>query len=118
MVGYDDKINYSRVISDITKQIKSHLYTEIDIDVFYNSMVIVDMDMRESGISSNKPSFMGCEITLYQKNEYKLSDDILINEMEKLSSGIINRILKQNNFFEFYRYKPKAIKNLNKSLIH
>ena len=38
------------------------------------------MDMRESGITNKKSSFMSCEITLYQFNNYLLTTDILKNE--------------------------------------
>lgn len=118
VIDYNDHLDYGRVISDITKKIKAKLYSNIDIDIFYNNMVIVDMDMRESGISSEKSSFMSCEITLYQKGKYKLSDGVLIDEMKKLSEIISNQIFNKNNFFEFYKDKPKANKKLNESLIH
>lgn len=117
-IDYNDDNDYKRIIKNITKRIKNYIYEHVDKDIFYNTMVIVDMDMRESGISSNKPSFMSCEITLYQKNNYKLIEDELVNEMNRLSESICDKIFNKDKFFEFHKHKRGAISEVKKSLIN
>jgi len=63
-----ENINYNSVISNLRKQIKHNINSTIDINDFHRDKYIVDLDMRSSGISDDKRSFMSCEITLFQKN--------------------------------------------------
>jgi len=64
----DDTLNYEYFLSNLRKKIKQKLNNNLDQDLYYNNKYIVDLDMRTSGLSVEKRSFMSCEITLYQKN--------------------------------------------------
>jgi|AntDeeMinimDraft_6_1070357.scaffolds.fasta_scaffold06998_4 hypothetical protein len=116
-ISYDESNNYKRIITDLTKKIKSYLYRDINTDIFHNDIVIVDMDMRESGISGDKPSFMSCEVTLYQRGNYKLNNNTLLDEMNKLSETACKEIFNRHRHFEFYKHKEEALKVANESLI-
>ena len=67
----DDTLNYEYFLSNLRKKIKQKLNNNIDQDLYYNNKYIVDLDMRTSGLSVEKRSFMSCEITLYQKKQYQ-----------------------------------------------
>jgi hypothetical protein len=114
-VSPDDYIEYGRVIKKITKKIKRDLYFNIDQDLFKKDMTMVGMDMRESGIATNKPSFMSCEITLYQVRNYLLDDYVLVDEMVRLIKNICVEILNKDTYFKFYKDKKEAKKKLEKA---
>jgi len=99
-----EDINYSRVISKINHEIKSFLF--INNCNHFNNQIIVDLNLRESGIKYNKKSYMCCEITLYQKHDFLpfLSDDlknILHNKIKKL----IDKVFEDNKYFTFHNTK-------------
>ena len=64
----EDEINYDKVINSLRKRIKNNINKNINIGDFHQDKYIVELDMRSSGISDKKRSYMSCEITLYQKN--------------------------------------------------
>ena len=61
--------------------------------------------MRESGISCGKKSFMNCEITLYQKNLFKLQEKLIQKELKTISDLVTNNILENNKYFKFTKTK-------------
>ena len=63
----EEEINYDKVISLLRKRIKHNINSTINKTDFHRDKYIVDLDMRSSGISNEKRSFMSCEITLFQK---------------------------------------------------
>ena len=65
-----ENINYNNVISNLRKQIKHNINSTIDINDFHHDKYIVDLDMRSSGISDEKRSFMSCEITLFHNHVF------------------------------------------------
>jgi|TARA_R110000796_G_scaffold742_1_gene2755 hypothetical protein len=114
-INFDDYVEYGSVIKKITKKIKRDLYFNIDQDLFKKDMSMVDMDMRESGIGSNKPSFMSCEITLYQVKDYLLDDYTLVDEMTRLIKNICEEILNKDIYFKFHKDKKQAKKKLEEA---
>lgn len=111
-IDYRDKNDYKTIIRKIVKRIKTYLYANIDSEILKRDMTMVDMDMRDSGIASGKSSFMSCEVTLYQKNNFYITSDILNNEMQKLSYHISNNIFNDDEHFEFYQHKKEAKQEL------
>ncbi len=106
-IDYDDEIQYSSIIKKLDKSIKTYLYKNVNSDIL-NNMSMVDMDMRESGITRNKSSFMSCEITLFQKNLYLITNDVLNDELVKLTRHICNEIINRDIYFKFFKKKTKA----------
>jgi hypothetical protein len=99
----DDTINYKRVVQSLQRQINQNLYNNLNSELFDKQIKIVDLDLRESGITYGKKSYFKCEITLYQKNTKPLTS--LIPEIENLSSSIVQEVLETSPHFVFTRKK-------------
>ncbi len=104
-INISNNINYNGVISKLRKQIKHNINSIIDIDDFYKNKYIVDLDMRSSGISNIKRSFMSCEITLYQKNNIPVNKPKMINIATNIIKNVIDSCLENQNYFIFYKTK-------------
>ena len=104
-INISNNINYNGVISKLRKQIKHNINSIIDIDDFYKNKYIVDLDMRSSGISNIKRSFMSCEITLYQKNNIPVNKPKMINIATNIIKNVIGSCLENQNYFIFYKTK-------------
>ena len=105
LIPTNEIINYDGVISKLRKQIKHNINSIIDVEDFYKNKYIVDLDMRSSGISEHKRSFMSCEITLYQKNNFPVNKPKIINIATYLVKNIINDCLENQDHFIFYKTK-------------
>ena len=60
-----------RIVSDLSKSIKNSVYEMIDTGLF-KSNYIVDLDLRTSGITFGKKSFMNLEITFFQLRDSRV----------------------------------------------
>ena len=101
----DGEINYSDVIRKINKQIKSKLFDNLDKGLFEPSRSIVDLDMRNSGISFDKKSYMNCEITLFKLNNFKIQDKKIKEHITEIITNIIESDFDESEYFEFYKTK-------------
>ena len=97
--------DYDKVINKIRKNIKQNLYSKIGDNNFEKERYIVDLDMRSSGISQTKRSFMSCEITLFQKEKIPVNNPLMMEESNRLITTIIDDCLESNSYFEFYKTK-------------
>jgi hypothetical protein len=97
--------DYDKVINKIRKNIKQNLYSKIGHNNFERERYIVDLDMRSSGISQSKRSFMSCEITLFQKDKIPVNNPLMVEESNRLITNIIDECLENNCYFEFYKTK-------------
>ena len=109
-----DEINYKRAISKINKRLRTRLYTNTNEEQFNINKTMIDMDMRESGIEYGKSSFMSCEITLYQHNNFLLKSDSIMNELTVIVNDVIREVLEKNEYFDFYKKKIEAKKEIKK----
>ena len=98
-------VNYGTVIRSITKEIKKTLTNNLNKNLFYSDRCIIDFDMRESGIVYGKKSYMNCEITLYQKNLFKLQEKKIQNELNNISQIITTDIFESTKYFKFTKTK-------------
>jgi len=105
LIPTNEIINYDGVISKLRKQIKHNINSIIDIEDFYKNKYIVDLDMRSSGISEHKRSFMSCEITLYQKNNISVNKPFIINRTTNIVQNIIVDCLEKQPHFTLHRTK-------------
>jgi hypothetical protein len=101
----EDEINYGSVFRAITKDIKKLLNSELNPNLFHSDRCIVDFDMRESGITYGKKSFMNCEITLFQKNLFKLQEKNIQKELNRITEIITTEVLDSSEYFEFTKTK-------------
>ena len=97
--------NYNTFLSGVRKKIKQNLTDNIDRNIFYNDRYIVDLDMRTSGVSIIKRSFMACEITLFQKKNLPINQSIIIEHSKNIIYDVINNIFEGNNVFKFHKAK-------------
>ena len=98
--------NYSKIIKDLNKNLNKYLYTYVTTNNnFFNQIVIIDLDLRESGINYNKRSFMNCEITLFQNEESLKPITLLKNHITELSNKIATDIFNNSPHFKFHKKK-------------
>lgn len=101
----NNDINYSDIIRKLNKQIKAKLYNIIDKSLFDINRTIIDLDMRDSGISYDKKSYMNCEITLFKLNDFKIQDKKIKEHIKNLVNGVILEIFEESPYFDFYKTK-------------
>jgi hypothetical protein len=91
--------NYDSYVRLMRKQIILKIKDSIDITTF-NENFIVDLDLRASGMSSDKKSFMFIELTIYPKEKLKFNSTLMFKKMKELSNLIVES-LEQNklNYF-------------------
>ena len=100
----------TRVVNSLSRSIKHTVLNSIDKDIF-NDKFIVDLDLRSSGIQSNKKSFLNLECYLYPKDiviEFK--DYGLKNSIKKIIDSVINENFTKNNTFNFTLTKKEIEK--------
>lgn len=91
-----EELNYESYVRLMRRQIILTLNRHLDLDIF-NKHFIVDLDLRSSGMSTDRKSFMLLEITLYPKIKPKFNSQILLNNVNVVSN-IILESLKKNKF--------------------
>lgn len=102
----DDINEYTTVISSLRKVVKTNLYSNLPLS-FNKLKTIVDLDMRESGITYGKRSFMSCEITLYQneRNGGILMGEDLKKVMGQITDKVIKEVFDEYPHFKFHKNK-------------
>jgi hypothetical protein len=107
------EVDWMRPVSILNKNIKTVL-TEIINDNLFNNKFIVDLDLRTSGISINKRSFMNLEITFFVKNEIEFKSNELKNELKSIISSIEKDCFKNSKYFKFYLTKKDKLNTTDK----
>ena len=100
-----EDINYNGVIRNLTKKIKLSLYDNLDSNLFFKDKCIVDFDMRESGISYGKRTYMNCEITFFQKHLFKIQEKEIQNSIVSVLNKITTEVLDDCEYFKFFSSK-------------
>ncbi len=113
-INYYNDNNYKTIIRKFHKEIRTSLFKELN-NKFNKSMTMVDLDIRESGITNGKSSFMGCEITLHQINKLPLDSDEIYLEINRVLRNLIEDVFKRNKHFEFFKKKKTANESLTKA---
>lgn len=106
-INYYSDNDYKSIIRGFSKKIRSSLFQELNHN-FNKTMTMVDLDMRDSGIVDNKSSYMSCEITLFQTNNYLLDSDEITKEVNRIIKLILNDIFENNQYFKFFKKKKSA----------
>lgn len=104
-------INYpTREVNYLSRSIKHTVLNSVNKNIF-NDKFIVDLDLRSSGIQSNKKSFLNLECYLYPKEivtdfkEYELK-----NSIKELIDSVIKENFTKNNTFNFTLTKKEIEK--------
>jgi hypothetical protein len=104
--------NWGRIVLNLSRAIKHSVYESIDREIFDDSF-IVDLDLRSSGLTLGKKSFMNLEINFYLKNE---DVDFKSKEIKENFKDIVKRIYDENfdgnDYFNFYLTKSKKQEEL------
>jgi len=98
-----DEHDFNKLISKTRKQIKEKIYN-LNTEYFKKES-IVDLDIKTSGIKTNKRSFMDLEITLYVEKHFDVRSKDVKNIVTNLSENIIDTILVDETLFNFFEKK-------------
>ena len=102
--------NWNRIVLNLNRQIKHSIYDSIDRKLF-DEKFISDLDLRSSGISLSKKSFINLEVNLYLLQEI---NDFKSRELKEALKKIVLRVLSENftnnQYFTFHSSK-KTKKN-------
>jgi hypothetical protein len=101
----DENLNYDYYLRNVRKKIKQKLNNSLNKDLFHNHKYMVDLDMRTSGLSIEKRSFMSCEITLYQKKYLPLNKPRIVDNTKQIIKDVVTECLENNSIFTFHRTK-------------
>jgi hypothetical protein len=104
----DEKIRYYRVIRDINKKVNQEIYNLISSkynDNFDKDRLIIDLDIKESGVKFGKKSFMNCEITLFSYMFLSVTSELMNTILDDISEHIITNVFKTNKYFYFHKKK-------------
>jgi|TARA_R110000787_G_scaffold138521_1_gene252162 hypothetical protein len=97
----EDLDDYQPNLNKIKKNIKRFLNTTVPSESFNKEKIILDFDLRSSGIVKNKKSFMSCEITLFQKDVRKINTPSVIMELQWLSTKLIKEVFEIDKNFTY-----------------
>lgn len=97
--------NYTLVIKKLNKDIKRKVYDILPKNLFDGNRTIIDFEIKESGISNDKRSYMNCEITLYKLNNFKIQNKIINDSVKDVTTKLVSELFDINPYFKFYKTK-------------
>jgi hypothetical protein len=92
--------NWNRVVCNLSRDIKHSVFNSINHELF-KEQSIVDLDLRTSGISHGKKSFLNLEVNLYTNNEIDFKSTEVKDSVKKIIKNIFKENVIQNKYFEF-----------------
>ena len=92
--------NWNRVVCNLSRDIKHSVYNSINTELF-KEQSIVDLDLRTSGISHGKKSFLNLEVNLYTTQEMDFKSPEIKNSVKQIIKNILKENVIQNKYFEF-----------------
>jgi len=92
--------NWNRVVCNLSRDIKHSVFNSINHELF-KEQSIVDLDLRTSGISHGKKSFLNLEVNLYTNNEIDFKSPEIEDSVKKIIKNIFKENVIQNKYFEF-----------------
>lgn len=104
----DDEVSYESLIRRLKKSIKTSLYRHIiseHQDLFDARRVIVDLDIRSSGVRLGKQSYMNCEVTLFNINKLPIQDDKMNRALQRISRFLMYQIFDKDGIFRYSSIK-------------
>lgn len=102
----DDYSNWRKIVCTQSRDIKHTILDVNNLDLFYES-TIVDLDIRHSGISLDKKSFMNLEITLFAKEGVLFKSQEMKDAIKKIIKEIYSKNISKNKYFDFYLTKKE-----------
>ena len=78
--------NWNRVVLNMSRNIKHSVYESIDNKIF-DDKYIVDLDLRSSGLNTNKKSFMNLEVNFFtSENELDFKSLEIRESLKKITN--------------------------------
>jgi hypothetical protein len=101
-----DVDSWSRVVLNLSRAIKHSIYDKIK-DTIFDEKFIVDLDLRSSGLSTKKKSFMNLEINFYISDDIDITfkDRYIKDTLKDITTKIFQDNFKNNQHFKFYLSK-------------
>ena len=104
--------NWERVVMNFNRSIRHTIYEILKYD-FIETNFIVDTDLRSSGLSCNKSSFMNLEITFFLKNVSEFKSPKIKEFVKEAVDLIDSENFKSNKYFTFALTKTDKTKVIN-----
>ena len=92
--------NWNRIVCNLSRDIKHSVYNSINHELFKEHS-IVDLDLRTSGISHGKKSFLNLEVNLYTNNEMDFKSQEIKDSVKTIIKSIVKENVIQNKYFDF-----------------
>ena len=92
--------NWNRIVCNLSREIKHSVFNSINTELF-KEQSIVDLDLRTSGISHGKKSFMNLEVNLYTTQELDFKSPDIKNSVKQIIKNIYKDNVIQNKYFDF-----------------
>ena len=92
------------VVKSFEKSIKTNVNKYLDLKKF-KPKTIVDLDLRSSGIESDKRSFLKCEITLFTNIDLNLKNPSIVTELGEITNSLIDNETNKSKHFKFFSSK-------------
>jgi len=101
--------NWERIVLNLSRQIKHTIFNNINTKTFKKNF-IVDLDLRASGLTPNKKSFLNLEINLFlEEKDLDFKSNYLRDNLKDLSKKIIISNFNNNPYFTFSLTKKGII---------
>ena len=93
--------NWNRVVLNLSRSIKHTVYNTINNDLFEQNF-IVDLDLRSSGLTMGKKSFLNLEINFFLKEkEVDFKSQQVKDYLKSMVKNVVNQNFNKNDFFLF-----------------
>lgn len=107
----DEYDNWNRIVLNMSRSLKHVIFDSINKNLFEQNFIL-DLDLRPSGISIGKKSFMNLEINFYLvKDDIDFKSKEIKDSIKKITQDIFDEVFYNNEYFKFYLTKKGNIKN-------
>lgn len=97
--------NWTRTVLNMSRGIKHSVYESLDKTIF-DTNFIVDLDLRSSGLTTGKKSFMNLEINFFIiQTDMDFKSDEIKNSLKEIINQIFLDNFLENENFKFYLTK-------------
>jgi hypothetical protein len=102
---YYDSDNWNRTVLNLSRGVKHSVYDSLNKKLF-DIKFIVDLDLRSSGLSLGKKSFMNIEVNFFLIEEnLDFKSKQIKDSLIKITNQIFIDNFHENNYFKFYLTK-------------
>jgi hypothetical protein len=93
--------NWNRIILNLSRKVKHTIYNNINTEIFEINF-ITDLDLRSSGLSTGKKSFLNLEVNFFLKNkDVDFKSNNIKDIIKIITKKIIQENLTNNHYFTF-----------------